>query len=108
MSGIALPEGLPLHLFYDLPSVSAPPAAMNVSALSGALLTPAAVLRETLAKGGKACHPLVAANGLSRAFVDPALRFLQKRGAQIRFERRLRGIGFAQDRASSLARHCPD
>jgi GT2 family glycosyltransferase len=46
-AGIALPEGLPLHLFYDLPPVSAPPAAMNVSALSGALLTGSAVLRET-------------------------------------------------------------
>jgi GT2 family glycosyltransferase len=46
-AGVALPEGLPLHLFYDLPPVSAPPAAMNVSALSGALLTPASVLRDT-------------------------------------------------------------
>lgn len=46
-AGIALPEGLPLHLFHDLPPVSAPPAAMNVSAVSGALLTSSAVLRAT-------------------------------------------------------------
>jgi GT2 family glycosyltransferase len=45
-AGVALPEGLPLHLLYDLPPVSAPPAVANVSAVSGALLTPAAVLRE--------------------------------------------------------------
>ncbi len=44
----------------------------------------------------------MAANGLSRAFVDPALRFLQKRGAQTRFERRLRGIDFSSDRAANL------
>ena len=45
-AGVALPEGLPLHLLYDMRPVSAPPAAANVSAVSGALLTPAAVLRE--------------------------------------------------------------
>jgi GT2 family glycosyltransferase len=45
-AGVALPEGLPLHLLHDLPAVSAPPAVTNVSAVSGALLTPAAVLRE--------------------------------------------------------------
>jgi glycosyltransferase involved in cell wall biosynthesis len=46
-AGVALPEGLPLHLLHDMRPVSAPPAAANVSAVSGALLTPAAVLRET-------------------------------------------------------------
>jgi glycosyltransferase involved in cell wall biosynthesis len=45
-AGVALPEGLPLHLLYDMRPVSAPPAAANVSAVSGALLTPGAVLRE--------------------------------------------------------------
>jgi hydroxysqualene dehydroxylase len=77
-------------------------AALNTEPKDASAALAAAVLRETLAKGGRACHPLVAANGLSRAFVDPALRLLQKRGAQIRLERRLREIEFSQDRAATL------
>jgi squalene-associated FAD-dependent desaturase len=77
-------------------------AALNMEPKDASAALAAATLRETLAKGGRACHPLVAAHGLSRAFVDPALRLLQKRGAQVRFERRLRGIEFAADRAASL------
>ena len=38
-AGIALPEGIPLYLLNGLPSVAAPPAVVNVSALSGALIT---------------------------------------------------------------------
>ncbi|HLH51424.1 MAG TPA: hydroxysqualene dehydroxylase HpnE [Roseiarcus sp.] len=77
-------------------------AALNTEPKYGSAALAAATLRETLARGGRACHPLVAAHGLSRAFVDPALRLLQKRGAQIRFERRLRGIEFSNGRATSL------
>jgi squalene-associated FAD-dependent desaturase len=77
-------------------------AALNTEPKDGSAALAAAILRETLAKGGRACHPLVAANGLSRAFIDPALRLLQKRGVQVRFERRLRGIEFSADRAASL------
>jgi glycosyltransferase involved in cell wall biosynthesis len=41
-AGVALPDGLALHLLHDLPPASAPPAVRNVSAVSGGLLTPAA------------------------------------------------------------------
>lgn len=34
----------------------------------------AGLLRETVGQGGQACRPLVARNGLSHAFVEPALR----------------------------------
>jgi squalene-associated FAD-dependent desaturase len=77
-------------------------AALNTDPKDGSAALALTLLRETFARGGRACHPLVAAHGLSRAFVDPALRLLQKRGAQIRFERRLRGIEFTGDRAASL------
>ncbi|HLJ72477.1 MAG TPA: hydroxysqualene dehydroxylase HpnE [Roseiarcus sp.] len=77
-------------------------AALNTEPKQASAALAAATLRETLARGGRACHPLVAAHGLSRAFVDPALRLLQKRGAQIRFERRLRSIEFSDGRAASL------
>jgi hypothetical protein len=59
-------------------------------------------VRETLARGGDACRPLVAANGLSRSFVDPALALLARRGVAVRFGRRLRAIEFAAGRAAQL------
>ncbi len=40
--------------------------------------SPAAIIRETLAAGGKACRPLIAREGLGRTFVEPALRFLAR------------------------------
>ena len=60
---------------------------------SSAALT-AALLRETLAAGGKACHPLFAAHGLASSFIDPALAFLAARGSPVRFGDRLRAIRF--------------
>jgi squalene-associated FAD-dependent desaturase len=69
---------------------------------SSAALT-AAVLRETLAAGGKACHPLFAGHGLANSFVDPALAVLAARGAVVRFGDRLRAISFEGERAVTLA-----
>jgi hydroxysqualene dehydroxylase len=77
-------------------------AALNTQTKSGSARLAGAILRETLARGGAACHPLVAANGLSRAFVDPALKLLRKGGAQVRFERRLRALQFSHSRVVSL------
>jgi squalene-associated FAD-dependent desaturase len=62
----------------------------------------AQLLRETLGAGGRACRPLVGTRGLSGAFVEPALRFLEAKGVPIHFGRRLRTIGFAADEARSL------
>lgn len=67
-------------------------AALNTAPEEGAATLAATILRETLAKGGKACRPLVAAKGLSSAFVTPALRQLQSKGVAISFERRLSAI----------------
>jgi squalene-associated FAD-dependent desaturase len=68
---------------------------------SSAALT-AALLRETLAAGGKACHPLFAGHGLARSFIDPALAFLAARGSTVRFGDRLRTIRFEGERAVTL------
>lgn len=54
-----------------------------------------AMVRETLMAGGLACRPLIARNGLSSAFVDPALRLLQHGGATIEIGSRLEKIRFA-------------
>lgn len=70
-------------------------ALLNADPADGAALLAGNVLRETLAAGGQACRPLVARNGLSHAFVEPALRLLQYGGAEIRLGAALRAIGFA-------------
>ncbi|BAO87981.1 hydroxysqualene dehydroxylase HpnE [Caballeronia cordobensis] len=67
----------------------------------------AGLLRETVGQGGQACRPLVAKNGLSHAFVEPALRLLQYGGADIRLGSRVASIGISgtdsRERVSSLA-----
>jgi squalene-associated FAD-dependent desaturase len=68
---------------------------------SSALLT-AALLRGTLAAGGKACHPLFAAHGLASSFIDPALAFLAAGGSPVRFGDRLRAVRFEGSRAVAL------
>jgi squalene-associated FAD-dependent desaturase len=77
-------------------------AALNTAPDAASAALAAAVMRQTLARGGRACHPLVAANGLSRAFVDPALKLLRRAGAHVRFERRLRALEFAGARLTGL------
>jgi hydroxysqualene dehydroxylase len=77
-------------------------AALNSEPKDASAALAGAVLRETLARGGRACHPLVAANGLSRAFIDPALKLLRRSGAQVRFERRLHALNYAGGRVGSL------
>lgn len=77
-------------------------AALNTDPAEGSAGLAAAVLRETLAKGGRACRPLVARNGLSAAFVDPALRFLEDCGATIRLGHRLEGFVIEKGRVVAL------
>ena len=77
-------------------------AALNTPARSGAAALLWPVLRETFARGEAACRPRIARLGLSHAFVDPALELLGRRGATARLGRRLRGIEFANRRASRL------
>lgn len=60
------------------------------------------VVRATFARGEAACRPLIARDGLAASFVDPALVGLRTGGAKIRFNRRLRTIAFAGDRARCL------
>ncbi len=77
-------------------------AALNSPVRAGAarLLWP--VLRETFARGEAACRPRIARTGLSGTFVDPALKFLQGRGAAVRFGSRLREVTYTAGVASCL------
>src|SRR5262249_17818693 len=62
----------------------------------------AEVLRETVARGGRACRPLIARDGLGPTFIAPALAFLAAHGVKVGFGRRLRALAFAGDRATTL------
>lgn len=77
-------------------------SALNTPAAEGSAALAGAVVRETLAKGGAACLPLVAEPTLAAAFVEPALAWLEARGATIRLGRRLRGVAWGEGRVEAL------
>jgi squalene-associated FAD-dependent desaturase len=62
----------------------------------------AAVIRETLAAGGRNYHPLFARDGLSAAFIDPALRFLEAKCSPVAFGQRLRAFTSDAGRVTGL------
>ncbi|VVE16458.1 FAD-binding protein [Pandoraea eparura] len=72
-------------------------AVLNADPAEGSAQMAAAVIRETLAAGGKACHPLIASEGLDVSFVTPALAFLEAKGARVMMQHRVRTLGFAPD-----------
>ena len=60
------------------------------------------VIRETFLLGGQASRPLAARRGLGPAFIEPALRFLERAGCEVRFNARVRALGFEPDRLTRL------
>ncbi|MEZ5921749.1 MAG: hydroxysqualene dehydroxylase HpnE [Parvularculaceae bacterium] len=60
------------------------------------------VIRETFALGGGASRPLTAKKGLGPAFINPALSHLQRKGAVVRFNARLRAAEFSGDKVTAL------
>jgi hydroxysqualene dehydroxylase len=77
-------------------------AALNTEPAEGSSHLAAAIVRETLAKGGHACRPLVAGQGLSAAFIDPSLTYLAQFGVTIHFDHRLRTLDLAEGRVIGL------
>ena len=77
-------------------------SALNTSPPESSAALTTALLRETLAAGGRACRPLFAGRGLANSFIDPALAFLAARGSPVRFGDRLRAIRFEGARAVAL------
>ena len=85
-------------------------AALNTDPPESSAKLAGAIIAETLAKGGAACRPLVAAKGLAAAFVDPALAWLAANGAEVRLDHPLRGLALASgpgERAGIRRRHDP-
>ena len=77
-------------------------AALNIDAPQGSARLAAAIIRETLAAGGRACRPLIAREGLGSTLIEPALIQLQQRGATVRMEHQLRALRFGAERVEAL------
>jgi len=78
-------------------------AALNSEPKTASAELAAAVLRETLAKGGNAYRPCIASPNLASTFIEPAIVYLQKHGGKVQLSQRLRRIQLAEDRAVSLS-----
>ncbi|MEQ8194245.1 MAG: hydroxysqualene dehydroxylase HpnE [Rhodospirillales bacterium] len=78
-------------------------SALNTAADEGAasLLWP--VVRETFGRGGAACKPRIAREGLSESFIDPALADLPARGCPVRFNARVRVLEFSSERIAAFS-----
>ncbi len=77
-------------------------AALNTPLDSAAAKPLWTVLRETFGRGGTACRPLIAREGLSRSFVDPALDRLRRLDADLKFNQRLKSLAISDSVVSQL------
>jgi squalene-associated FAD-dependent desaturase len=77
-------------------------AALNVDPPEGSAGLAGAIVRETLLAGGQACRPLIARDGLSAVLVEPAIKLLQGKGADIRLGHELREFVISGDRVTGL------
>jgi squalene-associated FAD-dependent desaturase len=77
-------------------------AALNTAPAEGSAKLTANLLRQSMARGGRAMRPRVAEPTLAAAFVDPALAWLGARGASVALGRRLRSVRFEGDALVAL------
>jgi squalene-associated FAD-dependent desaturase len=77
-------------------------AALNTEPEEASAALAGAVLRETLAKGGRYYRPRIAYPTLAAAFVEPALRYLEAEKADIRLGLRLRGFTMTSHHVMAL------
>lgn len=77
-------------------------AALNTDPRKSSARLAGAIVRETLAKGGRAYRPRIAHPTLAAAFVDPALDYLARKGADVHLGRRVRRLVHEGQRAQAL------
>ncbi len=77
-------------------------AAMNIKPGDGSTKLASALVRETLALGGQACHPVIAGEGIGKAFVEPALDWLDRRGVTVALQHPLHSMRFEAGAVSEL------
>ena len=77
-------------------------AALNTEPEDSSAALAGAVVRESLAKGGKFYRPRIAHPTLAAAFVDPALAYLKTKATDVRLSTRLRSLALAPKLAMAL------
>jgi squalene-associated FAD-dependent desaturase len=77
-------------------------AALNTEPRSASAALAGAVIRETLAAGGRNYRPLIAIKGLHNVFVGPALQYIATHRGAVNFSRRLRQLELDGDRVTAL------
>ena len=77
-------------------------AALNIEPREGSAMLASAVVRETLAQGGRACRPLIARDGLGPTFIEPALKHLRERDVEMKLDHELHAIRFSDGRIAEL------
>ncbi len=77
-------------------------AALNLQPDIGSAALAGAIVRETLAKGGRYYYPRIAEPHLASALVDPALAYLKAKGASVRFGQRVRKLTLSEGRIAAL------
>lgn len=77
-------------------------AALNTKPAVAAAAPLAAVVAESIVRGGAASMPRYPAIGLSESFVDPALAFLRDHRVELRFGARIAGLTISDDRVTGL------
>jgi squalene-associated FAD-dependent desaturase len=77
-------------------------AALNTDPKEGSAALAGAVVRESLAKGGGASSPRIAEPTLAAAFIEPALAYLDAKGASVRLNHRLKAIHQVNGRVAAL------
>ena len=77
-------------------------AALNTDPTAASSHLARAVVRESIAQGGAACRPYLAPQGLSGAFVEPAIAYLKNHGGVFRFGHQLRRCVTAADAVTEL------
>jgi squalene-associated FAD-dependent desaturase len=77
-------------------------AALNIDPAAGSARLAGAVIRETMAAGGRACRPLIAREGLSAVLIEPALAFLAQRNVAVHFGHQIHSLGRSGSKVDML------
>jgi squalene-associated FAD-dependent desaturase len=77
-------------------------AAMNTQPAEASGELAGKLMLNTLMKGAQACKPIIAHQGLSHSFIDPAIAYIRKSGTFVRFATLLRDITFSETQATNL------
>lgn len=77
-------------------------AVLNTDATEASARLLRTAIAATFLKGEKACRPMIFAKGLSPTLVTPALRLLERAGAVVRFQARLRGLRWQENGVVAL------